>query len=186
MSGPAWHPIPGGLARLLVHVRFARVGDTPALWQGRAAAGAAIVGIALARYRGQFHWYKTSRRGPWSDDLPGLHVGIWISELQQATLPGPVSVQLQLSGIAPAWSVMAGPRTPLELHEQVDTLTGTPATILRIAGLDPLDVAILFLARTDVRSLRAGAWHARQTALPGVLALWAEILTGPRSGSRPV
>jgi hypothetical protein len=186
MSESAWTVVPGALSRAPVRVRIARVADRPALWQGRAETDTDSVAVALARFRGHLHWHKTRRRGPWSDDLPGLHVGIWISELDHDSLAGPATVQLQLAGAAPAWSVMARTRTPVHIHEHVDTITGTPAPILHVPGDDPLEVAILFIARADVRSLRAGAWRARDSALHDVPDLWNAILTGPRSGAQPL
>jgi hypothetical protein len=185
MSGSAWTVVPGALSRSPVRVRIARVADRPALWQGRAETDTDIVAVALSRSRGNLQWSRSGRHGPWTDDRPGLHLGIWISELDHATLAGPVSVQLRLAGAAPAWSVMARTRTPVRIHEHFDTTTGSPAPILHIPGDDPLDVAILFVARADVRSLRAGAWRARDPALHGVPDPWTTILTGPRSGTHP-
>jgi hypothetical protein len=185
VSSPELSAIPGALTRSPVRVRIARVSDTPAHWQGRAEADTAIVAVALARHRGQLRWNKSSRRGPWSDDLPGLHIGVWISELESATLVGPASVQLQLSGAAPAWSVMTRKPEPVELRERFDAVTGTPAPLLHITGDDPLDVALLFIARSDVRSLRSGIWNPREAALHGVPPDWSAILTSPRTGNRP-
>lgn len=186
MNDPGWPDLPGSLSRAPVRVRIARVADLPALWQGRAEADSDIVPIALSRYRANLHWSRSSRHGPWTDDLPGLHVGLWISEIDDATLARPASIQLQLSGLASAWSVMTTTPAAVDIRETIETRTGRPTTLLRIAGDDPLDVALLFIARSDVRSLRGGAWRVRDAALPGAPPLWTPILTGPRFGSHPL
>jgi hypothetical protein len=182
MGTIAWGEVPGTLRRVPVRVRLTRTGSKPAIWLGRAEADAELVAVGFARYRSHLHWCKTTRRGSWSDDLPGLHTGLWISELKHATLPGPVTVQLQLPGVAPAWSAMAEPGTPVEIHEAADFRTGDAIRLVRIEGSDPLEVGVLFLARADVRGARKGAWHIRKAALDGIPETWAHILTGPRTG----
>lgn len=182
-SAPDWGEVAGPLTRVPLRVRLSRSGSSPMTWQGRALADVPIVGVGLARFRDELQWSRTTKRGAWSDDLPGLHTGLWISAIRGNDLPGPATVQLQLPGVAPAWSTMAEPGTPIEVRESIDSMTGTAIRVVQVGAADPLDIAVLFLAREDVRGSRNGAWQAGAALAAELAEPWVDILAGPRCGT---
>jgi len=144
-------------------------------WRGRVEASAPIVALVINVTGPHASWTRTSHRGTES-----LEATILFSPYDGENRRITVSFGI-LDAIAVGQTfVDSGLTQPApQLREFV---TGELVDIAHISG-DPIcELKALFLARSDVASVRNGVWHAKADVAATMPEPWHTILTYGRTG----
>jgi len=145
------------------------------LWAGALEAAEQIVALAILKSGTYVSWARCSHRA-----VDPLELRILFSPTSQDGRL--VSVAFGIGdahtyGVAEVESSMTHPAP-----EIADHVTGELVDIGVVHGVPEIEMKAIFMARSDVKSVRNGVWHARVAHLESLEDPWRTMLTYGRAG----
>ena len=121
------------------------------------------------------------------EPVGGFPIAFWIGRALQDKSAGRTNLVLYLRGAAR--STMVGhvsSATPFEIRESAQGSTGEALRLVSLGTALPTECGFLFLARSDVRINRKGAWRLPPAVAAGLSGTIGAILHDGRTGEARV